>query len=77
MVVVGEEMRGCNKDVPLAVNHSDRCGGWTANHNSSNEMRPVWKLSMLRCLDEGVEEEKKTLEAGEGAQSAYFKQHRK
>lgn len=72
-----EEMRGCNKDVPLAVNHSNRCGGKTANQNSSNEMRPVWKLSTLYCLGEGTEGKKETEEAGEGAQSAYFKQHRK
>lgn len=38
LVVEGvEEMRGCNKDVPLAVNHSNRCGGKAANQNSSNE----------------------------------------
>ena len=70
MVVRVEEMRGCNKDVPLAVNHSDRCGGKTANQNSSNEMRPVWKLSMLYCLDEGIEGETETEEAAEQAQSA-------
>lgn len=76
MVVGVEEMRGCNKDVPLAVNHSNRCGGKTANQNSSNEMRRVWKLSMAYCSGEGIEEEKRTEEAGEEAQSAYFKQHR-
>lgn len=34
-------MSGCNKDVPLAVNHYNRCGGSTANQNGSNEMKPV------------------------------------
>lgn len=77
MVVGAEEMRGCNKDVPLAVNHSNRCGGKTANQNSSNEMRPVWKRSTLYCLGEGTEEEKETEEGAEEAQSAYFRQHTK
>lgn len=45
-----EEMRGCNKDFPLAVNHSNRCGRKTANQNSSNERRPVWKPSTLYCF---------------------------
>lgn len=39
-------MRGCDKDVPLAVNHPNRCAEQTANQNSSNEMRPAWKLSI-------------------------------
>ena len=59
-----EGMRGCNKDVPPAVNHSNRCGGKTANQNSSNEMRPVWKVSVPYCLGERTEEEKATEEAG-------------
>lgn len=70
-------MMGSNKDVLLAVNHSNRCGGKTANQNSSNEMRPVWKLFMPYYLGKGIEEEKEKEETGEEAQSPYFKQHRK
>ena len=36
---LGDE-RGSNKDVPPAVNHSNRCGRQTANQNNSSEMRP-------------------------------------
>lgn len=72
-----EEMEGYNKDVPLAVNHSNRCGGKTANQNSTNEMRPVWKLSMLYCSREGKDKAKAMGEAGKEALSVYFKQHRK
>lgn len=40
-------------------------------------LMPVWKLSMLYYLGEGTDKERETEEAGEEAQSAYFKQHRK
>lgn len=56
-------MRGSNKDVPLAVNHSNRCGAKTVNQISSNEVRPVWKLTMLYCLGKGLDKEKEKGEA--------------
>lgn len=42
-----ERMRRCNKDVPLAVNHYNRCGGGCAKHRGSNELRRGWKRTKL------------------------------
>lgn len=71
-----EEKRGCNKDVPVAVNHSNRCGGKTANQNSSDERRPVRKLSMLHCLGKEIMKRRRRGKREE-SQTAYLKQHRK
>lgn len=67
-------MWGCNKDVPLAVNLSNRCGERTANQNSSDKRRPVWKLHAVRFREKNKEEKKMAI-AGEKSQSEYFKEH--
>lgn len=46
-------VRGCNKDVPVAVNLSNRCWRKHCTQNSSNEMKPAGKLSKPNSFGKG------------------------